>query len=70
MEFEDNIEISDEKPSDYFAMVQKRFTDNELSEMLKQHAIPENFYQLEYDQFLHERRKLMTGIIKRAFNKI
>ncbi|HRG33551.1 MAG TPA: DUF262 domain-containing protein [Saprospiraceae bacterium] len=70
LEFEDNIEISDEKPSDYFAMVQKRFTDNELSEMLKQHAIPENFYQLEYDQFLHERRKLMSGIIKRAFNKI
>ena len=70
LEFEDNIEISDDKPSDYFAMVQKRFADNELSEMLNQHAIPENFYQLEYDEFLQERRKLMTGIIKKAFNKI
>lgn len=70
LEFEDNIEIGDDKPSEYFAMVQKRFADNELTEMLDQHAIPENFYQLEYDQFLQERRKLMTGIIKKAFNKI
>jgi len=70
LEFEDNIEISDDKPSEYFAMVQKRFGENEIKEMLAQHAIPENFYQLEYDDFLQERRKLMTGIIKKAFNKI
>jgi len=70
LEFEDNIEISDDKPSEYFAMVQKRFGESEIKEMLAQHAIPENFYQLEYDDFLQERRKLMTGIIKKAFNKI
>ncbi|MBP8994011.1 MAG: DUF262 domain-containing protein [Bacteroidales bacterium] len=70
LEFEDNIEISDDKPSEYFAMVQKRFGENEIKEMLAQHAIPENFYQLEYDKFLQERRKLMAGIIKKAFNKI
>ncbi len=70
LEFEDNIEISDDKPSEYFAMVQKRFGENEIKEMLAQHAIPENFYQLEYDEFLQGRRKLMTGIIKKAFNKI
>jgi hypothetical protein len=70
LEFEDNIEISDNKPSEYFAMVQKRFGESEIKEMLAQHAIPENFYQLEYDDFLQERRRLMTGIIKKAFNKI
>jgi len=70
LEFEDNIEISDDKPSEYFEMVQKRFSESEIKEMLAQHAIPENFYQLEYGEFLQERRKLMTGIIKKAFNKI
>ncbi|ODS43035.1 MAG: hypothetical protein MSIBF_07285 [Candidatus Altiarchaeales archaeon IMC4] len=70
LEFEDNIEISDDKPSEYFAIVQKRFGESEIKEMLAQHAIPENFYQLEYDDFLQERRRLMTGIIKKAFNKI
>ena len=70
LEFEDNIEISDNNPSKYFATMRKRFDEDELSEMLSQHAIPENFYQLEYNEFLQERRKLMTGIIKKAFHKI
>jgi len=70
LEFEDNIEISDDKPSEYFAMVQKRFGEDEIKGMLAQHAIPENFYQLEYDDFLQKRRKLMAEIIKNAFNKI
>src|SRR3989344_2466209 len=61
LEFEDNIEISDANPSEYFAMVKKRFAENELSEMLNQHAVPDNFYQLEYDEFLQKRRKLMAG---------
>jgi hypothetical protein len=38
--------------------------------MLSQHAIPNNFHQLGYDEFLQKRRKLMTGVIKKAFNKI
>jgi hypothetical protein len=70
LEFEDNIEISDANPSEYFAMVKKRFADNELNEMLNQHAIPDNFYQLEYDEFLQKRRKLMASVIRKAFNKI
>ncbi len=70
LEFEDNIEISDDTPSEYFARVKKRFSENELNEMLAEHAIPKNFYQLEYDQFLKERRKLMTEITRKAFNKI
>jgi len=70
LEFEDNIKIGDDKPSKYFTMVQKRFSDSEIKEMLNQHAIPENFDQLEYDEFLQKRRKLMSEIIKKAFNKI
>lgn len=70
LEFEDNIEISDAHPREYFAMVQKRFREDELKEMLAQHAIPENFYELSYDEFLQKRRQLMTGVIKEAFEKI
>ncbi|MFZ2975911.1 MAG: DUF262 domain-containing protein [Candidatus Moraniibacteriota bacterium] len=70
LEFEDNIEISDAHPREYVAMVKKRFADNELQEMFVQHAIPGNFYELSYDEFLHKRRQLMTGVIRKAFNKI
>lgn len=70
LEFEDNIEISDANPNEYFALVQKRFDSIELQEMLKQHGIPSNFYEVEYDDFLQQRRKLMAGVIRKAFNKI
>lgn len=70
IEFEDNIEISDDKPSEYIERMKKRFGESEIKEMLAQHAIPENFDQLEYDTFLQERRKLMAGVIRKAFNKI
>lgn len=70
LEFEDNIEIGDSIPSEYFDMAKKRFDNNELEDMLNQHAIPADFYNLEYDEFLQKRRKLMTGVIRKAFDKI
>lgn len=70
LEFEDNIEISDANPHEYFDKIKDRFSQSDLSSMLAQHAIPENFSELEYDEFLQQRRQLMAGIIKMAFNKI
>jgi len=70
LEFEDNIEISDANPREYFDMVKNRFNETEISSMFAEHAIPKNFYELEYDEFLRQRRQLMAAIIKTAFNKI
>ncbi len=70
LEFEKNIEISDANPSEYFTMVKNNFSDSEMDEMLSQHAIPEDFYRLEYDEFLRKRRQLMAGVIRKAFNKL
>lgn len=72
LEFEDNIDISDDSPNKYYSEIKnkKDFSEDELKHMLSQHAIPDNFYQLEYEQFLIERRKLMANIIRKAFNKI
>lgn len=70
LEFEDNIEISDSEPREYFNIVKKRFSEEELNKILSQHAIPSNFYEMEYDVFLQERRKLMATVIRKAFNKI
>jgi hypothetical protein len=70
LEFEDNIEISDDEPWEYFAMAKQRFSHEELTEMLHQHAIPDNFHELEYGEFLQKRRKMMVEIIRKAFGKI
>jgi len=70
LEFEDNIDISDDNPKKYFALIKNRFSESEIKEMLAQHGIPENFTELEYDDFLQKRRQLMTVVIKKAFSKI
>jgi hypothetical protein len=70
LEFEDNIEISDDSPREYLDMVKKRYSEADLSTMLAQHAVPANFSELEYDEFLQQRRKLMAAIIRTAFTKI
>ena len=70
LEFEDNIEISDLSPREYFSIISKRFTPNELQSMLEYHALPENFYEMDYDAFLPVRRKRMAEIIKKAFERV
>ena len=70
LEFEDNIKVSDMSPKDYFTILKKRFTEEEIKNMLTFHALPENFYDLTYEEFLAERRKKMSEIIKKAFYKI
>lgn len=70
LEFEGNIEISDLEPKEYFDMVKDRFSTEELNEMMQYHALPNNFYEMGYEEFLAKRRKLMAGIIKKGFYKI
>lgn len=70
LEFEDNIDISDTKPSEYLAMMRKHFADATLKDMFEQHAIPEDFDQLAYGDFLTKRRKLMATAIKKDFEAI
>ena len=70
LEFEDNIKIGDDEPVKYYERMKKRFSENELNKMLELHALPKNFYELSYDEFLAERRKLMAQIIKKAFGRI
>lgn len=70
LEFEDNIEISDMEPKEYFDMVKDRFSREELDGMIYYHALPDSFYMMNYEDFLTERRKLMAEIIKKGFYKI
>lgn len=70
LEFEDNIKVSDLSPKEYFPLLSKRFSGEELKTMLEYHALPEKFYELSYEDFLTERRKLMAEVIKKAFYKM
>ena len=70
VEWSDNIDISDSHPREYLPEFIKRQSNGDLDNMYYWHALPKNWDELEYNDFLEERRKLISGVIKDAFLKI
>jgi hypothetical protein len=70
VEWSDNIEIGDRPPCEYVPELEKRFSPDELQKMYRLHALPERWYEMEYQQFLKERQKRMADIIRQGFEKI
>lgn len=70
VEWADNIDISDKSPSEYFPLYAKRFTEQELEEMMYWHGLPEDWHKMEYDEFLEARRYRIAQIIRDGFQKL
>lgn len=70
VEWSDNIDISNSHPREYLPAYIKRHSNGDLNDMYYWHALPENWEELEYQDFLEERRKLMANIIREAFKEI
>lgn len=73
LEFEDNIDIRDDPPAKYFAEIKNSHYANKESILLKQladHCLPEKFYEMTYEDFLRERRKLMAKTVRSVFESL
>lgn len=70
VEWSDNIKISNRAPSEYVPELERRFAPDEIREMYRLHALPERWYEMEYREFLQERRKRMANIIHQGFERI
>ena len=70
VEWSDNIKISDRAPSDYAPELEKRFASDELQRMYDWHGLPSNWYELDYEDFLKERRRRIALIIKFGFERL
>ncbi len=70
LEWPDNIDISDDAPTDYVPKIQPRFSATEWTCMHEQHALPAGWHTMPYDAFLIERRKLMAAIIRKGFESL
>ena len=70
VEWFDNIEISDSSPLEYLPKYVARFSENELREMYFHHALPKSWEQMNYQDFLKSRRKLMAEVIRCGFEKL
>ena len=70
IEWPDNIDISDDPPSQYVPKIRTRFSHDQWQRMYELHALPENWENMNYADFLSKRRKLMAGIIRRGFESL
>lgn len=70
LDYNTNIEISDDAPSLYIERYKAKFGEESYAKHLADNAIPMGFENMNYFEFLDARRKLMAGIIKKAYNKL
>jgi hypothetical protein len=70
VEWKDDISISNKPPREYAPQMEKRFSGDELAKMYEWHALMEGWYELDYKQFLEERRKRMAQVIRKGYMKL
>jgi len=70
VEWSDNISIQDEHPKEYLSKYLSRMPNGDKERMYYWHALPENWENMNYSDFLSARRKLIAGLIKDAYSKI
>lgn len=70
VEWSDNIAISDKEPKVYLPIYEQRFANDELEKMRYWHALPENWIDLDYRDFLNQRRKMIAKVVEAAFSKL
>lgn len=70
IEWTDNINISDNPPSQYFPPLYRKMDKDERAKMIYWHALPDCWYEMKYEEFLEARRKLIAKVIRDGYAKI
>jgi hypothetical protein len=67
VEWGDNIDISDRAPADYVPELTERFKQSRLERMYRMHALPPDWEEMKYRDFLEKRRELMAKVIQEGY---
>ena len=70
LDYSTNIDISDRAPSEYVAEYRTKLGEDGYRKACAEHALPKNFEDMEYTEFLAQRRILMAQIVKQAYEKL
>lgn len=70
LEWPDNIRISDTAPAEYLPKLRQRFDEGAWTAMCEMHALPPGWEQMDYEDFLRQRRLLMAQVIRKGFEKL
>ena len=68
IEWGDNNTISDKSPEVYWTEMIGNKTPEEIKQIRTKHALPENWEEMDYEQFLEERRSLMAKVIREGYD--
>lgn len=70
LEWNDNMQVSDASPKEYAPQLISRFSNEELKQMYYWHALPDDWQNMDYNDFLVTRRERMAKIIRDGYNKL
>lgn len=72
LEWPQNVNIKDDAPSDYVPRIMQGglFSGDELRNFAHWHALPDDWEQMSYEDFLPLRRQRMAQIIREGFRQI
>lgn len=70
LDYVTNIDISDKAPSEYVSDYRSKLGEQAYKKACEDHALPENFENMDYMEFLKQRRELMALIVKKAYMKL
>lgn len=70
LDYQTNIDIADDPPTKYVGRYKEKLGEEGYKLACEQNALPENFEQLSYPDFLAKRTSLMAQIVKKAYKKL
>lgn len=70
VEWSDNIAISDKEPKVYLPFYEERFSLEEMEKMNYWHALPHDWHEMKYVEFLSSRRKKIAEVVQTGFEKL
>ena len=70
VDYQNNIYISDDPPSEYVGRYRKDLGEEEYLRSCREHALPFGFESMDYEEFLAQRRVLMAQLVKDGFEKL
>lgn len=70
LDYNTNIEIGDRAPADYVADFRERLGEEGYAKTCRDNALPIDFESLEYPEFLAQRRVLMAGTVRKAYERL
>ena len=65
-----NIKISDSAPREYIPRYRQNLGQQAFDDACKMHALPPDFENMNYSEFLQKRRALMAETVRRAYERL